>query len=138
MATSGDFQLTRTYLAGADLSTKQYFAAKLSTTADKTVELCTDGADFIGVIESPGLPTASIDPATQVTSHRDDVTVVWGGMTKVLAGGAITAGDLITVNANGEFITATTGTEVVGRAEETVADTELFSMLIVGLGTAAP
>jgi hypothetical protein len=141
MSTHAPSHHKRTYKAAADLSTKQWYACKLSTTVDKAVDVATGATaatDFIGVIESPGVaPRAGASPGITTLTTQENVAVVWGGMTRALSGAAITRGALVTVNTAGKFIAATTGTVVVGRAEESVgAADRIFSLLLVKPGPA--
>lgn len=93
--------------AGADLSGSQYHFVKESTTADDTVILSTVGASAIGVVQNK--PTSG-----------QAATVMLDGVSKVVAGGTVTRGDLIDSDANGAAVTHTTGV-VLGQALESVA-----------------
>lgn len=108
MATVGGNQTRETYIAGADLSAKQWTFVIMNTT-DRTVVNATDGQAADGVlINTPESGKA----ATVVTAGRVMVEVGTGGLT---------AGDLVASDANGEAITAATADIVVGKALETAA-----------------
>lgn len=107
MATQGN-QVRETYIAGADLSTKQWTFV-IQNTTDRTVISATDGQAADGVLINN--PTSG-GAATVVTHGRVIVEVGTGGLT---------AGDLVASDANGEAITAATADVVVGKALETAA-----------------
>ncbi|MBG23665.1 MAG: hypothetical protein CMF22_10105 [Idiomarinaceae bacterium] len=61
------------------------------------------------------------------------VRLVLKGVTKASAGDSVTAGDEIAVDANGQFVTATTSDIVVGKAiTEAGAQGEIFTMYFYG------
>lgn len=102
--------------AASDLSAKQYFIVKI--TADDEIDLAGAG-EGIGVLTDE--PAAGKYGTVQVQ-----------GITKVVAGGAISAGDAITSDGNGNAVAATastsntstgaiTGSMVLGRALKTAA-----------------
>lgn len=103
--------------AGADLSAKLFYIAKLDT--DEDVNLATAASDkIIGVIREAALENAP-------------VTVQFGGVGKVIAGGAIVAGDLITADGSGKGIaTTSTGNRILGIALEAAATNEIFSCML--------
>lgn len=83
--------------ADADLSAKQFYCVKQSTT-DRRVSLCTvEGEPFIGVLQDK--PSAAGDPA--------EVRVA--GITKGKAGVALTAGDYWGTKADGKVIPISVG-----------------------------
>ena len=101
MATSGA-QVRETFIAGADLSAKQFTFVKMNTT-DRTVVSAgnADAADGI-LINKPTSGQAA--------------TVVVFGRERVLCGtGGLTAGALVGVDANGAGVVAATNDIVVGR-----------------------
>lgn len=78
------------FIAGADLSTKKYLAAKIS--ADNTVDAATAVGDpFGGVI------------VVENTSGKGVVCRLLG-LSKGISGAAISIGDLLTVDGNSKFI----------------------------------
>ena len=112
MATQGN-EIRQTFVAGADLSTKQYTLVTCNgVTADgenRTVVSPAVGAKVDGVvINNPGNTRAA--------------TVVVFGRTKVKAGGTIPAGAEVQTNANGQVIAATTGIRVGKALEAAVAN----------------
>lgn len=77
--------------AGADLSTNQFYCVKMSAT-DNRVSLCdTDGEVFLGVLQDK--PAAAGRQANVVVS----------GVTKGVAGEALTAGDFVGTDSAGKF-----------------------------------
>jgi hypothetical protein len=101
MATQGQTN-RETFIAGADLSAKQFTFVIMNTT-DRTVVVAGNGAAADGiVINKPALGEAA--------------TVVTFGRTMVLAGtGGLTAGALIGCDAAGLGVVAATGDIVLGK-----------------------
>ena len=126
MATQGN-QIRQTFVAGADLSAKQYtFVTCNGVTADgenRTVITPAVGAKVDGVvINSP--------------KNTHAATVVVFGRTKVKAGGAIPAGAEVQTNANGQVIAATTGIRV-GKALEAAVANQIITIDFYPGGNAA-
>ena len=126
MATQGN-QIRQTFVAGADLSAKQYtFVTCNGVTADgenRTVVSPAVGAKVDGVvINNPGNTRAA--------------TVVVFGRTKVKAGGTIPAGAEVQTNANGQVIAATTGIRV-GKALEAAVANQIITIDFYPGGNAA-
>ena len=126
MATQGN-QIRQTFVAGADLSAKQYtFVTCNGVTADgenRTVVTPAVGAKVDGVvINNPGNTHAA--------------TVVVFGRTKVKAGGVITAGAEVQTNANGQVVAATTGIRV-GKALEAAVANQIITIDFYPGGNAA-
>lgn len=126
MATQGN-EIRQTFVAGADLSTKQYTLVTCNgVTADgenRTVVSPAVGAKVDGVvINNPGNTRAA--------------TVVVFGRTKVKAGGAIPAGAEVQTNANGQVIAATTGIRV-GKALEAAVANQIIAIDFYPGGNAA-
>jgi len=76
--------------AGADLSTKQYFFVKKSATDDQCVIADTDGEVVLGVLQNK--PNAA----------GVEAEVMVAGVSKIEAGEALTAGDLIGTDSSGK------------------------------------
>lgn len=99
--------LVRSYEAGSDLSTKQFYAVKL--TAAGIVDVCSAETDIsIGILQN--------NPAA-----GESASVMKLGDSKASAAGVIAVGDLLGVDANGqvESLTAPAATRyVIGHAEE--------------------
>ena len=126
MATQGN-QIRQTFVAGADLSGKQYtFVTCNGVTADgenRTVVTPAVGAKVDGVvINNPGNTRAA--------------TVVVFGRTKVKAGGPIAAGAEVQTNANGQVVAATTGIRV-GKALEAAVANQIITIDFYPGGNAA-
>ena len=126
MATQGN-QIRQTFVAGADLSTKQYTLVTCNgVTADgenRTVVSPAIGAKVDGVvINNP--------------KNTHAATVVVFGRTKVKAGGAIPAGAEVQTNANGQVIAATTGIRV-GKALEAAVANQIITIDFYPGGNAA-
>ena len=91
--------------ANADLSTKQYFFVKLTNSSGVGRAAVTgDGESAIGVLQNK--PDAAGETAT----------VAFTGVSKVSAGGTITAGQPVASDASGEAVVAATGDIVLGTA----------------------
>ena len=101
MATQGN-QVRETFLAGADLSAKQ-FTYVIMNTVNRTVVAAGNAAAADGiVINKPALGEAA--------------TIVIFGRTVVLAGtGGLTAGANVGVDANGAGVVAATSDIIVGK-----------------------
>lgn len=127
MATQGN-QIRQTFVAGADLSEKQYtFVTCNGVTADgenRTVISPTAGGKVDGVvINNP--------------KNTHAATVVVFGRTKVKAAGTIAAGAEVQTNANGQVVTAT-GTNIrVGKALEAAVTNQIITIDFYPGGNAA-
>lgn len=108
--------------AGVDLSSSQYFFVSMS--ADGQVDPTGDGAYAVGVLQNT--PSA----AGQVAN------VAVGGLTSVIAGGTVTAGDQIASDAAGECVTAASGDIILGEAVTGGADGATITILFAPRGTA--
>ena len=112
MATMENYQ-TKTYIAGSDLSAKQFFFVTLA--ADGEVDSTGNAAAASGVLLNT--PTAG-QPAT----------VAYSGRVLASAGGTITAGDGIGSDAAGEAVSAATSDIILGYAREDAVDGQIFAM----------
>lgn len=103
--------------AAADLSTKQFYLAKLD--ANGKAVLAAAGTDkIIGAIEEP----AKLASAAKVNT---------GGVIKVVAGGAVAIGDDVTSDANGKAITTVTvGNRTIGIALAAAVLNDVFEVLV--------
>lgn len=104
--------------AAADLSGKQYHFVRYSA-ANKVdqASLATDSA-LVGVLQNK--PKAG-----------EFATVAYAGLSKVVAGAAITAGDIITTNSSGRAATVASGQMAAGRALEAAgADGDIITALL--------
>ena len=107
--------------AGQDLSANQYYFVAMAS--DGQVDPAGDGALALGVLQD--------DPAAAGRA----ASVAIGGQTKVVAGGAITAGDQVASDANGKAVTAATGDNVLGIATQTAnADGDIISIVLAEHG----
>jgi len=104
--------------AGADLSSLQHYIVKLGSTED-TIEKSTAASDAIlGVLQNK--PTSG-----QMAS------VAVGGITKVIAGGSVSAGNLVTADSNGKAIATTSGGDhVLGMALQAASTGDIFAIEI--------
>jgi hypothetical protein len=129
MAYEGALKTVPGLVAGADLSSAQFRFGKINTSG-KVVVATAAGEYCDGVIQND--PDAA-DKA---------VTLANGGVTKLVAGGAVTAGDRIMTDANGAAITAAaaptaaTKTSSVGPFNLTAGDTMVIDVDDVGNATA--
>jgi hypothetical protein len=90
--------------AGEDLRAKQYHIVRLSA-ADRVAQ-ATNADSSTGIFGVLQNKPANLEAAT----------VAVFGETKIVAGGAITAGVMITTTASGRATAATSGQMVIGRA----------------------
>jgi hypothetical protein len=109
------------YIAGADLSAKQYRFVKQGTDRNEVV-LATAATDkIIGVLQN--------DP---VENEGANVRLLnGGGSTKLVAGGSITKGAYLTTDANGAAVATTTAGQVIcGQAHEDADAGDIFEALL--------
>lgn len=93
--------------AAADLSTKQFYAVKI--TASRAVNLASTGGEAIyGILQN-----------NPISGLAADVGML--GITKAVAGAAVTAGDYLMTDTSGRVITATSTNHRIGQALETCA-----------------
>ncbi len=102
--------------AGADLSTKQFFAVKVDTDGD--VVLAGAGEVAVGILQDK--PAADGRAAT----------VADGGVSKCVFGATVAPGALVMSDANGKLITATTGNYVIGICREGGDADEIGSVIL--------
>lgn len=108
---------TLTFEAGVDLSAKQYYFVSVSS--DGQIDPTGDGANADGVLQNK--PNAAGVAAT----------VAIAGVSRVVAGAAITCGAQVASNADGKAVTATSGERVLGRATKaSLADGDIISVLL--------
>lgn len=94
---------TRSYEAGGDLSGNQFYF--VTQAADGQVDTTGAGLQATGVLQDD-----NGDAAGKV------VAVAVGGRSKVSAGAAISVGDNVASDGNGQAVTATTGDVILGVA----------------------
>lgn len=100
-----------------DLSAGQYRGVRLSTVNDNNVRVASvTGIAIVGVTQ------------TKAASGRA-IRVRMSGITKAVAGAAITRGDRVDCDAQGYFRTAV-GSNYAGYARETVVASGTFSMIL--------
>jgi hypothetical protein len=103
--------------AGQDLSAKQFYFVEFAT--DGQIDPAGDGGRAEGVLQNK--PSAAGRAATVAIS----------GISKVVAGGAITKGNLVSSNSSGKAQVAGTNDVILGVAMETAtADGELIAVLL--------
>ena len=111
--------------ANTDLSTKQYFGIEIANSSGVgQAALAGNGEDVVGVLYNK--PSAADRPATVAIS----------GVVKASAGGTITAGDDVGLDAAGEFVSAATGDVIVGVALASAVDGDIFPLLLQPRGAA--
>jgi hypothetical protein len=113
--------VTRTYIAGADLSAKQFHFVSLGTT---TVDVTGAGLAAEGVLINT--PTSG-----------QAATVVYDGRVTVLAAGTISAGADVASDASGQAVAATTGDIILGRAYEAAVTGQYITVELVRAGNTA-
>lgn len=109
-----------TAVAGADLSAAQYKFVKLNTTANQVV-LCGDGEDGDGVLQN--------DPTSGQAA-----TVCIGGVTKVLLGGTVAAGGVVSSGAAGIANASANGDYMLGKALTGGASGEIATIIFAKNG----
>src|SRR5262245_48848434 len=107
--------------AGSDLRTKQFLFVNMSTT-DLQIALAGAGGQIIGVLYN-------------TPNTGEAAAVVTAGITKVEAGGTVTAGDRVKSDASGKAVTAASTDLHVGVAVTGGASADRRSVL---LGQCAP
>lgn len=103
--------------AGVDLSAKQYYFVTMA--ADGQFDPTGDGALADGVLMFAD--TANVGAACSIAI---------GGVVPVVAGDAITRGDLIASDSAGKAVTAATSDEILGRAMKGAAAGDVFPALL--------
>lgn len=104
-----------TVIAGADLTTKQYHFAKINSSGKMVSTVLNDAS--VGVIQDkPNTDEAGV--------------LAISGVSRVRAGGAITAGADVQSNASGRAITLGAGVKIGVALESATADGEYISVLI--------
>lgn len=109
--------------AGQDLSASQYFFVAVA--ADGQVDPAGDGAYAEGVLQN--------DPSAAGRAASVQIS----GISKVVAGGAVSVGDAVASTAAGKATTAATGDIILGTAlEAATADGDVIAVLIQPRGAA--
>ncbi len=109
--------LEYTAISEWDLSAKQYVGVQQSTTLDNGVRVASlVGINIVGVVQNK--PTSG--RAARVRTF---------GITKGVAGSAITRGDRVDIGASGYFRTAVSS-NYAGIARETVVTSGVFSLIL--------
>lgn len=105
-------------VAGANLTGKLHYFVKMS--GDNAVVLATAGSDqVVGVLR-------------EENTSGNPVTVQFGGIGKVIAGGTIVAGNRITSDGSGKAVATTTAADKVVGVALTGADSgDIFSFLFI-------
>lgn len=120
MAFESTRQSLGTEVAAADLSAKQYYAVVFGASG---VALAGDGLAVDGILQN-----------TPASGEVCEVT--FGGVSKAVAGAAITKGAAVASDANGKLITAVSGDYIVGRALRAAgAANEIIPVLLSSQGT---
>lgn len=113
--------ICETFVAGQDLSTKQYLFVNLAT--DGQIDPAGDGAIAVGVLQNA--PSAAGQAAT--------VGIL--GVTRVKAGAAFEEGVLLGSDTNGKAVTATSGEYILAISKEPAGadgDIVLAQLIISG------
>ena len=108
--------------AGADLSSNQWHFVKVDS--DSQLSVATDGFGAVGVLLN--------DPSA--AGRAAEVCI--GGLTRVEAGGNVTAGDFIASNSTGECIKAGTNDVILGVAVTGGVDGDVISIIFQPRGAA--
>jgi hypothetical protein len=102
--------------ASGDLSASQYCFVKLS---GGSIALCSTGQEAVGVLQD--------DPAA---SGRGG-SVMLNGITKVKAGGTLTASQNVGSDSSGRAITPATGAYILGKVLENASTNDIVACLLV-------
>lgn len=116
MATYLDIGLSWAQNAGADLSAKLYYCAKVDTDGD--IVLAGSGEKVFGIIAETAI-------------ENRPVTVQFGGVCKVIAGATVAAGARVMSDGNGKAITATATNHSFGIALNGADADEIFSVAMI-------
>lgn len=111
------------FLAGADLSSSQFYAVVVNSS---------------GAVVAAGAGV-QVDGILQNKPASGEVAAVWGpgSVSKCSAGAAITLGDAVASAADGQVVTATTGDFIIGRALQAAANAdEIISVWVTMPGVA--
>ncbi len=112
----------RSKIAGADLSTKQFYVVKLNSSGQ--IVLAGDGEAAYGILQDK--------PASAAVG-----AVAVAGQSLAVLGGTVAAGAKVASNASGQVVTATTGEYVIGTCTEGGAVNEVRSIEIENMGPLA-
>jgi len=117
MASTATLSRILNLAAGSDLSAKQYKAVILS--ADGAVDVAGANASIVGFVQN--LPAAG---------KSAEIASAAGGATAI-AGGTITAGDLLKTDSAGDVVTASSGDNYCAMALSSAVDNDQFSVLVI-------
>lgn len=119
-----------TYLAGADLSAKQFYAVK-DNGSGAAVAIAADTDAPIGILQNkPAAAGAICELANGVGGFGGSAQVV-----KAIAGGAIKKGDFLGPDGTGKLVKRTIGTDttkyVCARAGSDAADGDILPVIVI-------
>lgn len=117
-----DFE--KSFVSTNDLSAAEFVIVKVDTANDQSVVIAASNTDpIIGVLQNkPKAGKAAV--------------VRWGGSSKVIAGGTITRGDIVTSDSSGHAITTVTNKDVMlGRALSSAVSGDIVEIALTGIGT---
>lgn len=116
-----DFE--KSFVSTNDLSAAEFLIVKQDASNDNSVVAAASNTDaIVGVLQNK--PKAG-EPAV----------VRWGGSSKVIAGGTITRGDLVTSDGSGHAITTVTNKDVaIGRALMSAVSGDIFEVALSFFG----
>ena len=108
------------FVTGADLSAKQFYAVKLDTAADGQVVLAAAGQGF-GILQDHN-------------KQGQEATVRILGMSKGISGQAFANGIELAADADGKLVPAASGDLVIGYSNTTItAEDEIVEVLQTGV-----
>jgi hypothetical protein len=110
------------FVAGADLSAKQFCGVKINSAGQLVAANATD-LNQVGILQ---------DKSTSGQTAQ----VRYDGISKAKAGATVAAGDRVTTDANGAFVTATTGKQVMGIALTGGAVNDVITVMLSQRGVA--
>lgn len=109
---------TLTLQAAADLSAKQYHFVRLSA-----AQKCNQASEAAN--------SATVGVLQNKPKVDEFATVGFFGKSKIVAGGAVTAGDILTTNSSGRAAVVTSGQMAAGRSLDTAgADGDIITALL--------
>lgn len=112
-----DFE--KSFVSTNDLSLKQFYIVAQDTSNDESIVLAAAATDpILGVLQNkPAAGKAAL--------------VRFLATSKVIAGGTITRGDLVTSDGNGKAVTTTTDHQVIlGRALQSAVAGDIFEVML--------
>jgi len=107
----------------SDLSAKTFYAVNLDATDEENVDIAAGATKF---------PFPLLDGAVGASGAKKVGTIALSGRCKVIAGGTIAPGDMLTSDGNGKWVTTTTDKNLYGAiALEIAAADDVIEVMVV-------